>query len=156
MDLPTAPGTAHGLFVRPPLGPKCTHTHIPVRAQVPGADQILMDFRPVPDLCRGIGQIIYVDNSVFLSTVPGAVDGARVAAEEALTRAGLPVHEIQGECSSLSTLGWQFDKHRIAVTATRRWRIRAAVRELLRLGRASGDQLRIILGHSTFCFCLKR
>lgn len=81
-------------------------------------------------------------------------------AVQALREAGLTVHEIeegQTEDSSVKMLGWEIHGNgRVTPSHERLWRVRLAIRELLRRGKSSGQQLERLVGHMTFISLCRR
>ncbi|CAK0839946.1 unnamed protein product, partial [Prorocentrum cordatum] len=137
----------------------CQALHEAVAEGVAGVEggNRLVDGRPAPSVARGPVHTEYVDNFVALGT--DGEEGRRMATEvgEALKADGLGVHPVT--CSrGGDTLGWHFDEWRPAVGVAPRtaWRLILGLRELLRRGRASGAQLRSIVGHITFRVLLRR
>ncbi|CAK0796309.1 unnamed protein product, partial [Prorocentrum cordatum] len=116
-----------------------------------------VDGRPAPSVARGPVHTEHVDNFVALGA--DGEEGRRMATEvgEALTADGLGVHPVT--CSrGGDTLGWHFDEWRPAVGVAPRTarRLILGLRELLRRGRASGAQLRSIVGHIMCRVLLRR
>ncbi|CAK0863277.1 unnamed protein product, partial [Prorocentrum cordatum] len=137
----------------------CHALHEAVAEGVAGVEggNRLVDGRPAPSVARGPVHTEYVDNFVALGT--DGEEGRRMATEvgEALKADGLGVHPVT--CSrGGDALGWHFDEWRPAVGVAPRtaWRLILGLRELLRRGRASGAQLRSIVGHITFRVLLRR
>lgn len=92
------------------------HLEVLRRCGVPGVDNVLFDFRPVPCLSSEAGHIVYVDNGIVLSGVSGLAGETRRLAQLALESYGLPVHDIVEETQSVQALGLQFEKDRVTVT----------------------------------------
>lgn len=93
----------------------------------------------------------YVDNFVVLGTSKDAVNDLAARGVEALRRKGLIVHEVESASSSQSpvkVLGWQFQNNQIRPLPHRVWRVRLAIKELIRIGRCSGRQLEKVVGHA--------
>lgn len=99
------------------------HENILVRSGAFGREQFLVDFKPPPDLSNQVGGLVYVDNGVFASCIPGFSGDAQGTAAAVLVEAGLPVHEITEEESSLVTLGLASELRQASVEAERRWRL---------------------------------
>jgi len=132
------------------------HLNILAREQVPGAQSYVVDFCPVPDVQSGVGQIIYVDNGIYLSAKKGAAGAAQIAAQAALEKYGLPIHDIEPETDSLAVLGWEMNASGVKVATARRWKLRTAVTGILERPFLSGDQLEVLLGHFSFALLLDR
>ena len=76
---------------------------------------------------------------------------------QALRDAGLTVHEIEYGEGQSKVLGWSIDeKGTVGPTLSRLWRVRQGIREILRRGRASGQQLERLVGHMTFISLCRR
>lgn len=74
-----------------------------------------------------------------------------------LRAAGLTVHEIEVDEASTQLLGWELNKAaELRPTHRRLWRVRLAVREVCKRGRASGQQLERLIGHITFISLCRR
>jgi hypothetical protein len=75
--------------------------------------QRLVDFEPTPRLSDTVGEIVYVDNGIYMSEVPGRAGASRRAAQAALESCGLPIHDVVEECDSIVCLGLQFEGDRV-------------------------------------------
>ena len=136
----------------------CQGLHEIIADRVPGISRTnaLIDRQPAPSLQPYL-HTEYVDNFVALSQKGGPVLKAATDVRDELTAAGLPCHEV--ECSQGGeTLGWSFDERAPTVCVSRKgaWRLRLGLQELLRRGRASGDDLSCIIGHFTFRALIRR
>ena len=101
--------------------------------------------------------IQYVDNLRVFGRNKKEVEDRFWAAVDGLRQAGLTVHEIEIGDSHAKMLGWEVStSSRLRPTPQRIWRIRVAIREILRRGRASGQQLERLLGHMTFVSLCRR
>ncbi len=69
------------------------HLSILSRLQAPGSVRQLFDLHPALSLKEAVGQIIYVDNGIYVSSVPGLSSSARRASQAALQSCSLPVHK---------------------------------------------------------------
>ncbi|CAK9106440.1 Uncharacterized protein SCF082_LOCUS49575 [Durusdinium trenchii] len=70
---------------------------------------------------------------------------------------GLTVHEIEFDESDMSVLGWSIASSVVlSPTLKRLWRLRPGVRELIRRGSATGQQLERIVRHITFVSLCRR
>lgn len=71
---------------------------------------------------------------------------------------GLPVHDIETDCTKACLLGWEVDgaTGSIRPSLRRLWRIRLAIRYILKVGRASGRDLERVIGHATFVSLIAR
>ena len=93
----------------------------------------------------------YVDNLIVLGTDREAVLEAYQAAVFKFKEAGLQVHGEEVSDTGAKVLGWEIraDGH-FGPSLHRAWKVRLAIRELLRRGRATGKQLERLLGHCVF------
>lgn len=118
----------------------------------------LRDRHPVTS--NSFWHIQYVDNLHVLGTDEEEVKARFWKAVQALREAGLTVHEIeegQTEDSSVKMLGWEIHGNgRVTPSHERLWRVRLAIRELLRRGKSSGQQLERLVGHMTFISLCRR
>ena len=119
------------------------------------SEERLRDGEPVR--AGSFWHIQYVDNLHLFGTNKAEVESRFWKAVDRLRRAGLTVHEIEINEGSAEVLGWRVEEGGVLrPTLKRLWRIRTAVRELLRRGRASGQQLERLLGHMTFVSLCRR
>ena len=109
----------------------------------------LQDFSPAPD--KGFFHIQYVDNLHVGGTCREEVVRRFRQAVAELEATGLTVHEVE-ECESeTKVLGWEYESRGLFRPGRGRvWRARKAIREIVRRGRASGQQLERLVGHMTF------
>eukprot|EP00438_Fugacium_kawagutii_P028256 Skav200691 [mRNA] locus=scaffold6391:1205:6504:+ [translate_table: standard] len=118
-------------------------------------DRRLRDGMPVPQ--GSFWHVQYVDNLHVFGTDRKEVEEHFWQAVSVLREAGLTVHEIEINEGQAEVLGWQVQESGILrPTKKRLWRVRMAIRELLRMGRASGQQLERLLGHITFVSLCRR
>ena len=118
-------------------------------------EERLKDFSPAP--VGNFWHVQYVDNLHVFGTDREEVVSRFRRAVSVLKDAGLTVHEI-GECEPVTkVLGWQYEPgHLFRPGRDRIWKIRMAVRQLLRQGCSSGHQLERLVGHMTFASLGKR
>eukprot|EP00438_Fugacium_kawagutii_P029326 Skav216048 [mRNA] locus=scaffold2930:320754:324087:+ [translate_table: standard] len=115
----------------------------------------LRDGQPVPD--SNVCHIQYVDNLHVFGTDKEAVQRLFWQAVNGLRDAGLTVHEIEFDEGESKVLGWELGRDGTMRPSLRRvWRIRQAIRELLKRGAASGQQIERIIGHITFVSLCRR
>ena len=115
----------------------------------------LRDGHPLPK--GDFWHIQYVDNLHVIGTDKARVEASFWRAVEGLRSAGLTVHEIEVGDEETQLLGWELrNKGFLRPTRKRLWRLRIAVREILRRGHASGQQLERLVGHMTFVSLCKR
>ena len=105
--------------------------------------------------------IQYVDNLHVLGTDEQEVKRRFWSAVEGVRKSGLTVHEIEEgqteDNSVMKMLGWEIHgSGRVAPAKDRLWRVRLAIREVLRRGVASGQQLERLVGHMTFISLCRR
>eukprot|EP00434_Breviolum_minutum_P035087 symbB.v1.2.031057.t1/scaffold3565.1/size54034/3 len=118
-------------------------------------EERLKDFSPAP--VGNFWHVQYVDNLHVFGTDREEVVSRFRRAVRVLKDAGLTVHEIE-ECEPVTkVLGWQYEPgHLFRPGRDRIWKIRVAVRQLLRQGCSSGHQLERLVGHMTFASLGKR
>ena len=118
-------------------------------------EERLKDFSPAPQ--GNFWHVQYVDNLHVFGTDRGEVVERFRRAVSVLKEAGLTVHEIE-ECENeTKVLGWQYTHgHLFRPSRERIWKIKLAVRQLLRKGSSSGHQLERLVGHMTFASLGKR
>jgi len=118
-------------------------------------DSRVVDGRPVPS--QSDKHAIYIDNLFNIGTSPKSVCDRAEKGAQALRSAGLIVHEEEVSSDAALVLGWQLDHPSHFRPAKRRmWRIRIAIRELLRRGWASGRILERLVGQLCFVALGKR
>ena len=112
-------------------------------------EERLQDFTPPP---KGkFWHVQYVDNLHVMGTDPVEVQSRFRGAVAELKKAGLTVHEEEEFEEETKILGWEYDKAGVfRPTRTRIWRVRKALRYLVGVGRATGQQLERLLGRMTF------
>ena len=122
------------------------HEHIVERAGLLEAER-LQDFTPPPSGSSSISSMLTIS---MLQVHPGMVGRFRLAVQ-ALRDAGLTVHEVE-ECEETTkVLGWEYEGgNTFRPGRARVWKVRAALREILRRGVVSGQQLERLVGHITF------
>lgn len=112
-------------------------------------EERLQDFSPAPK--DGFFHIQYVDNLHVGGTCKEEVLERFRRAVAELEATGLTVHEIEECDSETRVLGWEYDSRGFFRPGRGRvWRARKAIREIVRRGRASGQQLERLVGHMTF------
>ena len=89
---------------------------------LPDRSDLLVDFCP-PNLDEQVGKVVYLDDGVFASATPTCSGACQELAADVLHAAGLPVHEVVPEQSSLEVLGLQFEHHCVRIRLARRWRL---------------------------------
>lgn len=97
----------------------------------------------------------YVDNFAVIGIDKKKVDEKLEAMRLACQAAGLPVHELEPASSYGEFIGLEFDNSRVFVKAKRLWRLKLALRAVLRRGRASGKMLEILTGHTTWIMLIR-
>ncbi|OLQ10494.1 hypothetical protein AK812_SmicGene5815 [Symbiodinium microadriaticum] len=118
-------------------------------------EERVRDFDPVP--AGNFWHIEYVDNLVVFGTNKAEVERRFWLAVTALREAGLTVHEIEFGTGECKVLGWAISEQGVvSPTSSRLWRLRLGIREILKRGRASGQQLERLVGHMTFVSLCRR
>ncbi|CAK0808709.1 unnamed protein product [Prorocentrum cordatum] len=124
-----------------------------------GDDARLRDGRPAPLLDPSC-HLEYVDNFVGIGYDAEAVRSAVARVMTELKRRGLVVtrgEHLGDSEGEYAVLGWSITAAgRLSASASRLWRVRLAVRGLLRRGRASGRDLERVLGHIMFVALVRR
>ena len=114
-----------------------------------GSDVRLRDRHPVSS--TSCCHLQYVDNLVVLGTDREMVKGAFERAVKELTRAGLQVHEVESSSDGAQVLGWHFTANgEFRPTRKRCWRVRLALREVLKRGHATSKEMQKLIGHCGF------
>lgn len=115
----------------------------------------LRDGRATQD--QELWHVQYVDNLHIFGTDRQLVEQQFWKAVGALRDAGLTVHEIEFDEGESKVLGWEIGKDgKLRPGKKRIWRLRLGIRELLRRGQASGQQLERLVGHIIFVSLCKR
>lgn len=99
---------------------------------------------------------VYVDNFAVFSIDKADGDSKLLRLRDHFNRVGLPVHEFQEVQPKGQFVGLDFDNGSLRVKASKIWRLRKAIRELLRYRRVSGRLLEALLGHATWAALVKR
>lgn len=106
---------------------------------------------------NGFWHVQYVDNLHVLGVDRAMVEQKFWCAVRGLREAGLTVHEIEFDEGQSKVLGWELEQTGILRPSRRRlWRLRLGIRELLKRGRASGQQIERLVGHITFVSLCRR
>lgn len=92
----------------------------------------------------------YVDNMIVLGTDKDSVLNSYDNAVDCLKQAGLQVHDEEvGEGATI--LGWEITKDcQFQPSRHRAWKVRFAIRELLRRGRCTSHMMEKLIGHCSF------
>ena len=100
----------------------------------------------------------YVDNFAALALQPAQANSWMISVQARLTELGLPVHEVEDATPETNLLVWQIYGARgvIPLTCERGWKLRLALLEIVRRGRASGRDIERLVGHATFVTLLRR
>ncbi|CAK0877769.1 unnamed protein product [Prorocentrum cordatum] len=137
----------------------CQKVHRNILVQKGGFDGVpeLVDGMPAPHIQDG-AYTAYVDNFISFGVDPDRPAALLKSAQEALSSAGLPLHEPDLPASVSEQLGWVFDGERGAVRpkSRRAWRLRLGIQGLLARGHASGRQVGKIAGHFAFIAMSRR
>eukprot|EP00438_Fugacium_kawagutii_P006869 Skav205284 [mRNA] locus=scaffold1690:137803:145924:+ [translate_table: standard] len=130
------------------------HERIAERSGLSPAER-LQDFRVAP--AGKFWHVQYVDNLHVMGTNKDeVVDRFRRAIKE-LEDCGLTVHEVEELEQNTKILGWEYeDPGSFRPSRQRIWRLRIAIRAILKRGRVSGHQLERLLGHIAFASLGKR
>jgi len=100
----------------------------------------------------------YVDNFAVMGTDRHTVKTDLDSIVSHADGVGLPCHPASEPELSADFIGirWEGGKGRVHCSPRRMWKLRLAIAHVLRTRRASGDQLRRLVGHFTFCALLRR
>ena len=98
----------------------------------------------------------YVDNFAVFGLNKTAVDSQLDALVDGFGKLGLPVHEITPAATHSQFVGLDIDRGIVSLKPSRLWKLRVAVRAMLRRRAISGDALRVIEGHLTWAMMTKR
>ena len=99
---------------------------------------------------------VYIDNFVNMGTDESSVQECAHAGNAVLGSSGMELHEVQSVASGGAMLGWEFDSAVFRPSRKRVWKARLAIRELLRVGRASGRLVERLVGHMCFISLARR
>ena len=132
------------------------HEHIVEDAGLKSTSRVV-DGKPCPKVSDGI-HIEYVDNFIALSTDKTWVEQTVNMVVEVLESRGLPMHEISSSASEEELLGWDIAGKETAVrpARTRLWKVRLAIRSIVRHGKCSGRELERVVGHMSFISLINR
>ena len=117
----------------------------------------VVDGEVAPPLDNG-AHTEYVDNFAALALEPERANSWMRSVRKRLMQLGLPVHDVEEATSDIRLFGWQIDgiRGKVAPTRERGWRLRYALLEVCRRGRASGREIEKLVGHATFIALLRR
>ena len=91
---------------------------------------------------------VYIDNFIInMGTDKSSVQECASFGNEALESSGMELREVQSADKCGIVLGWEFEGAKFRLSKKRVWRARLAIRELLRLNRASGRLVERLVGH---------
>ena len=117
----------------------------------------LSDGVPCPPL-TAYPHFQYVDNFCVFGPDREGVEIRLNSVCAELEARGLPLHKREIASERATILGWELDaqRHRVRPQPERVWRVRLAIRELLRLGFARAVDLERVLGHICFISLIRR
>ncbi|CAK0856473.1 unnamed protein product, partial [Prorocentrum cordatum] len=99
----------------------------------------------------------HVDNYLPVSSDEATADQALASVTAMLEGVGLRVHTSEPAADSCRFLGMELRRGRWpAIKGRSVWKLRCAIEELLRRGRASGHLVRILVGHLTWAPMVRR
>jgi hypothetical protein len=105
---------------------QAAHRELLARCGAGGLESELVDRQPAP-LFSNVSplKLIYIDNELFVSPVPGESSSSRKHVHNALSKHGLPFHEIEDEKRLITIIGIELDgiKHRARAAQAKRWRL---------------------------------
>ena len=121
------------------------------------ATERLADGRRLPAL-TSVPHLIYVDNFAVFGQSESEVREKLDKVQNELTRCGLPLHPASVFCGCAKILGWMIggSPPGLQPSAVRIWRIRFAVRWVLRLPRVSLVVMQQLVGHLVFVSLCRR
>ena len=101
---------------------------------------------------------VYVDNLGVLSTDRTLVETAIHEITETFECEGLKLHPGEIKSHNVEALGCRLSgrDRRASLKPARLWKLRQAIRYLLKLPRVCGRTLEVVLGHATYCALLNR
>ena len=100
--------------------------------------------------------VAYVDNFVVFGLNSISVDSVPNALVDGFGKLGLLVHEITPASTHSHFVGLDINRGIVSLKSLRLWKLRQAVRAVLRRRAISGDALRVIAGHLTWAMMTKR
>ena len=98
----------------------------------------------------------YVGNFAVFGLNCKTVDSVLNALVDGFGKLGLPVHEITPASMHSQFVGLDINQRIVSLKPPRLWKLRQAVRAVLRRRATSGDALRVIAGHLTWAMMTKR
>ncbi|CAK0867614.1 unnamed protein product, partial [Prorocentrum cordatum] len=121
-------------------------------------ERLARDQRPTPSLEEGPAAAVYVDGAAVIGLYyTGAMETAQ-RARESLEAVGLRCKGLEGPCAEATFTVLVFDEARGRVGLSR-WRMRRIRLSLLHVadrGSATGDEMRVLLGHFTWGALVRR
>ena len=107
---------------------------------------------------NNVKHAVYVDNFAVASLDPDIATTKVSEARRVLEGLGLGCHEVSPGAASSEFTGLSFDGERrvIRVSSKRIWRLRLAIDFALGTGKASGGEIRKLIGHFTWAALLRR
>lgn len=96
---------------------------------------------------------VYVDNLGVIGQGHSRVSDIMDNLQRSFNERGLDLHASAVESGAVDTLGCvvECNKARCRINPDRLWKVRMAIRGLLRRGRCTGKALEIVVGHLTLC-----
>ncbi|CAK0841243.1 unnamed protein product, partial [Prorocentrum cordatum] len=121
-------------------------------------ERLARDRHPTPALEEGPAAAVYVDGAavVGLDYAETLETGQRV--RDSLDAAGLTCKGLEGPSAEATFTGLVFDeaKGRVGLSRRRMWRIRLSLLHVADRGSATGDEVRVLLGHFTWGALVRR
>ena len=126
--------------------------------QVVGPSRVIEDRRGGIVLSKSLptAGAAYVDNFAVFGLYSNSVDSELNALVDDFGKLGLPVHEITPASMHSNFVGLDINRGTVSLKPSRLWKLRQAVRAVLRRRAISGDALRVIAGHLTWAMMTKR
>ena len=127
-----------------------------VKAEM-GEDRAIKDGETFTRISKGNDAgAAYVDNVLVFSTCRRTADRRLQRIAEALTSAGLLVHEVNMASSQMFLLGLELSHNKLRVSPARAWRVRLALEFAMNKRFISPAGLEIIVGHIVWQFMCRR
>ncbi len=122
------------------------------------SDRRMRDGVKPPSLSDGCVHLVYVDNMVIFGTCQVTVDAELERARLALAAVGFVPHELEAAALQAEALGVSIDGSggTVELSPKRYWKLYRGMHAFVRRKKATGHEVRVVLGHLCFAFLLRR
>ncbi|CAK0812627.1 unnamed protein product, partial [Prorocentrum cordatum] len=124
----------------------------------PAWERLARGRRPAPALEEGPAAAVYVDGAAVVGVDYAETMGTGQRVRDSLDAAGLTCQGLEGPSAEATFAGLVFDeaKGRVGLSRWRMWRIRLSLLHVADRGSATGDEMRVLLGHFTWGALVRR